>query len=252
MGVGPNPQHLELLERARRGDSRSRDALLQAYVPFVLKVASQFCGRFLRLGHDEEAQVALEAFNEAVDCFDPAGGAPFPAFAQTVMKRRLIDDLRRRQRLGREVPLSSFDEEDAEGNVRNVVEAAEATAEYERAQENIERRDEIIRYRNLLGEYGISLSELVMLTPRHDDARQRAIQVARVVAGDPALRAHLATRRELPLRDLEGRVGLSRKTLERQRKYIVAVALVYMGEFASLRGYLDPANGGRGEGEMEK
>ncbi|MGE5484870.1 MAG: RNA polymerase sigma-I factor [Ignavibacteriales bacterium] len=246
MGLGPNP-HLELLERARRGDSASRENLLKAYMPFVMKIASQFCGRFLRLGEDEEAQVALEAFNEAVDCFDPGTRVPFASFAQTVMKRRLIDDLRKRRRLGREIPLSSFDEEDEEGNIRNTVEVAQATAEYDRAQERIERQYEISRYRDLLEEFGITLTELVGLTPKHVDARERAQDVARMVAEDPALRGHLQEKGELPLKELEVRTGLSRKTLERQRKYIIAIALVHTGEFTALKGYLDPGGGSRNE-----
>jgi RNA polymerase sigma factor len=250
LGPGPNPRHLDLLEKARRGDEKSRDTLIKAHIPLVLKVASQFCGRFLRLGEDEEAQVALEAFNEAVDSFEPEAGVPFASFAQTVMRRRLIDDLRRKQRAGREIPLSSFDEEDEDGNARNVVEAAEAFAEYESAQEQIERRDEIDRYKRLLEGFGISLSDLVRLTPRHADARQRAIEVARLVAEDPLLREYLEAKHELPLRQLEQRTGLSRKTLERQRKYIVAIALVYMGDLELLRGYLDRVGGSGSEREM--
>ncbi len=243
LGLGPNP-HLELLESARRGDAVSRENLLKAYMPFVLKIASQFCGRFLRLGEDEEAQVALEAFNEAVDCFNPETKVPFTSFAQTVMKRRLIDDLRKRHRLSREIPMSSFDEEDEEGNVRNVVEVVEATAEYERAQERIEWRYEIGLYGERLRRFGITLAELVRLTPRHADARERAKCVARMIAEDADLRARFEEKGELPLRELEARTGLSRKTLERQRKYIVAIAIVYTGKFGALMGYLDA--GGQG------
>jgi len=58
------------------------------------------------------------------------------------------------------------------------------------------------------------------------------------VAEDPALAGHLLNRRELPLKQLERRVDVSRKTLERQRKYIIAVALLLLEDFIYLRGYI--------------
>ena len=238
MSFGPKPGRVDLLDKAKRGDRGSREKLLEVYLPFVLKVASRFCGRFLTLGTDEEAGVALEAFNEAVDGYDPTTGVQFDVFAQTVIKRRLIDNLRRQARGRREIPMSGFDEEDGEGGVRNVVEAGVASAAYDRTQEILERREEITRYKTMLGEFGITLADLVRTCPRHEDARRSAIEVARLVAGDPELSAHLLNRKELPMKELEHRVNVSRKTLERQRRYIIAIALVYIGEFESLKSYL--------------
>jgi len=58
------------------------------------------------------------------------------------------------------------------------------------------------------------------------------------VAGQPELAQHLLTRRELPLKQLEEQVGVSRKTLERQRKYIIAVTLILLEDFYHLRRYI--------------
>ena len=54
---------------------------------------------------------------------------------------------------------------------------------------------------------------------KHKDARARALEVAKTLASSPELMAFLTKRKALPLKELEKVVGVSRKTLERQRKY---------------------------------
>ncbi|HHT63854.1 MAG TPA: RNA polymerase subunit sigma, partial [Clostridia bacterium] len=61
------------------------------------------------------------------------------------------------------------------------------------------------------------------------------------VAGRSDLIAHLENKKELPLKQIEGLVSVSRKTLERQRKYIIAMAIIICGEFKFLKEYLHKA-----------
>ncbi len=224
---------------AQAGDEAGREALLTDYRPFVLRVASRACGRYLRPEVDDEASVALIAFNEAIDRYDAQSGASFVTFAEMVVKRRLIDHFRR-ARGSRETPLSDFDVEDAEGQVSNPVEVAAALAVHRDRSEAEERRLDIERFQEALGAYGIALDDLVKASPQHRDARERAIAVARAVAGNPEWASYLREHRSLPLKALEraGGLGLSRKTLERQRKYIIAVALVLMERIEHLAAYL--------------
>ena len=90
----------------------------------------------------------------------------------------------------------------------------------------------------LLNHYGITFSDLVQASPKHQDARERALEVARILISDPALLQYLTSRKSLPLKELQKRVKVSRKTLERQRKYIIALALILIGEFYYLQEYL--------------
>jgi RNA polymerase sigma factor len=62
--------------------------------------------------------------------------------------------------------------------------------------------------------------------------------IGQLVAADPRLLHHLLARHELPLKALEDLVSVSRKTLERQRRDIIAVALATSSEFPHLKGYL--------------
>ncbi len=226
-----------LLEPARRGDREAREELLRAYTPLVLRVSSQVSGRYIQVGRDEEVSVGLLALNEAIDRFNADRGASFISFAEMVIKRRLIDYYRRQKRRT-EIPLSELESEDEEGNPLRHVEQREAMERFAHEQEAEERKQEILRYTKRLAEFGISFRELVQICPKHQDARERAIEAARLVATNPLLAEYLMTRKALPLKQLEEMVGISRKTLERQRKYIIAVALIMYEDFYHLKEYV--------------
>lgn len=236
-----------LLSRARGGDAAAREDLLGRYTPFALKVAARVTGAYVRMGQDDESSVALVAFNEAIDSYDPERGASFLGFAEAVIRRRLIDHYRQGRAKRHEVPSSLLGGlDDAEGDATGeAVAAGLAAVQRDRAEwshrdqeDNAERREEVGRYREMLAIYGITLAELVRLSPRHDDARKRAIEAARALAARPELVESLRRRGELPLKDLAGLAGLSRKTLERQRKYIIAVALILTEDLPQLEAYL--------------
>ena len=225
-----------LLGRARAGDAAARDELVRAYVPFVLRVASRTAHRYLRLGEDDEAAVGLAGFNEAIDGFDPGRGAPFLAFAATVIRRRVIDYYRQEKRQA--LPLAGPAEGDDERDIVSDAEVRSAIEQFERSSDAFERRDEIARYQAALARFGITWRQLVACSPRHEDARRRARRVARAVASRPDLRDALFSRRELPLKALEAATGVARKTLERQRRYIIAVAVILTGDFPYLASYV--------------
>ncbi len=222
---------VEQIMRAQQGSREARERLVTAFVPFVLKVAQQVCRRRLRLCRDDEVSVAMVAFMEAVERYRPHRGGSFTAFARMVVQHRVIDSLRR-SGVRAEVPVSCFSvaplAETVDLNLR-AAEMRQAMLAYQTAFGAIERREELLTYRAMLRQHGISLAQVVRGCPRHADARARAIAAARAVADDPGWRAHLLGRRALPLKEMvaRGELGVSRTTLERHRRYIVAVALLF-------------------------
>ncbi len=232
-------QLTELVIKAKDGDARVREQILQDYRPFYLRVASGSCRKYLVLGRDDEASIAMIAFNEAIDSYNIDGGASFLSFAEIVIKRRMVDYFRRQSKKADEIPLSSFERDENEDTVIQRIESKEAQAVLQIQEETEERREEIFRLDQLLSHYGIRFSDLVKISPKHQDARDRALQVARTLVGEPELLGYLTTKKSLPLKELEERVDVSRKTLERQRKYIIALTLVLVGDFYHLQEYLN-------------
>lgn len=227
----------QLAARARAGDSGAREVLLREYRPFVLRVASEVRGRYVSPS-SEEAGVALLAFNEAIDSYRPDRGTAFLTFCAGVIRRRLIDHCRRQARGAREVPLSVLEEENEEGDVYVPAEVEAARATHQDHVESWERREEVARFGARLREMGLSLRELVRVSPRRRDARERALRAARYLAARPALGRQVVEQGKLPVRELEANLGLGRRVLERNREYIRAMTLVLLEDFPYLREYL--------------
>jgi len=209
----------KLLIPAKSGDKGAREELLRQYTPLVLRVGSQVSGRYLQVGRDEEVSVGLLALNEAIDRFDAGRGASFISFSEMVIKRRLIDFYRRQKGQG-EIPLSELESEDDEGNLLQTVEHRQAQASFALVREAEDRKDEIVRYSKRLSEFGIRFSELVEISPKHEDARDRALEAellaelcgtsdyVMMLAGD-VLRVSLVTIHEA-LKDVPGLVSFER------------------------------------------
>lgn len=232
-----------LLIKAKSGDKDSRELIIEKFTPFILRVASGISGRYLRVGHDDEVSIGMIAFNEAIDSYQVEKGVAFLTFAETVIKRRLIDYFRKEGRYSKVIPFSSMErDEEQDENPTSKIEAEQAKVQYRAKAEAEERKDEIIKYSKILTQYGISFSELVELSPKHEDARLRAMGVAWIIAGNDRYREYLQTKKSLPLKKLESEVKVTRKTLERQRKYIIAVALILIGEFKYLKEYINISN----------
>lgn len=235
---GGNLPPEELVRQIQQGDLRLRNQFITDYQPYVAKVASRFCKRYIDPARDDEFAIALAAFNEAINQYAAQPGRSFLGFAETVMRRRLIDFVRKEQRFNQQVPYSSFDVEDDEENFINPVLTSEAIAQYEHQKDMEERRSEIMELDRVLVEFDIRFSDLVDASPKHADSRETIAGLGRMLAEDSSLMRLLVTKRMLPIKELLAMTNLSRKTLERNRKYIIAVAIIYNGPYPYLRDYL--------------
>ena len=231
-----------LVQAAQTGDDLARERVIAAHTPLVLRVGARVCGRYLQPGRDDEVSVGLIGLNEAIDRYRADSGASFPAFAEMVVRRRLIDHFRR-ESARRETPFTEFEQEDDEGGTWSPVEFQRAQEIERDRQEAMDRRAEIAEFVRILGGYGVTLQDLVRHSPQHADARERAVSVARRIADQPEWVAYLRRHHSLPLRELEAcpDLGVSRKTLERQRKFIIAVAVILMEGLHALRPYVPTA-----------
>lgn len=230
----------KLLSAARAGDRDAREQLIQEFTPLVFKTASRAAGRYLRPGVDEEISVSLLAFNEAIDAYEASKGS-FVQFAQTVIRRRLVDYFRRHRGYLQELSLDEVGDGDEPSAVKRLVDHA-AEAAWTVTVENEARAEEIREFGMVLQKYGVQLNALVRLTPKHVDARERAIRVARYVAAHDDLKEYVLDLGVLPLKRLApvlGDLGVSLKTVERHRRYILAMVLVLSLDFPYLQSYLE-------------
>jgi len=224
-----------VLKRIKQGDKLAREDFLENNKPFVFKAACKFSRRVLEWGRDDELAVALIAFNEAIDRYCEESGVPFPAFARIVINSRLTDLRRRESRnLTAGMPVSA-----PEGGL-NEAEFSRAWEIYLEETAAGEREEEIHEFEKLLNDYGVTFDDLVRCSPRHRDTRLSLMLAARSLAENSGLREEFMEKKKLPLLELQKNTGISRKTLERGRKYIIAMALlIYRREdFIYLSSYL--------------
>ena len=77
----------ETLLLAKNGDTLVREELIRSHKTFIAQVSSKICSRYLTWDNDDELSIALLAFNEAIDTFEPHGRASFLSFVQMVIRR---------------------------------------------------------------------------------------------------------------------------------------------------------------------
>ncbi len=229
----------EQIQIAQQGDHALRNQLITEYQPYIAKITSRFCRRYVDPSRDDEYSIALDAFNEAIEKFSSVSGRSFLGFAETVIRRRLIDYVRKEQKYAQHIPYSAFDIEDDESQIVNPVETRQALNEHQAIIESEARRLEIMELSAELAAFGVSFSELVDVSPKHTDSRQMLIRVALTLADSQEMMGLLREKLQLPIKQLLEQVEVSRKTLERNRKYVIAIALAASGNYPYLQDYLD-------------
>lgn len=230
--------------RIQQGDPLLRNRVIADYKPFIARATSRFCKRYINPDSDDEFSIALHAFNEAINQFSITAGGSFLGFAQTVIRRRLIDHVRKEQRHLNNIPFSAFDVVDEDNHIINPVETSQAIARYEDELESEDRQGEIMDLNEELLKYGVSFQELVKISPKHADSRELLFSIGQTLASNEKLMSMLRKNKKLPIKQLEPLVTVSRKTLERNRKYIITLALIHQGNYPHLQQYLEPMGGG--------
>lgn len=211
-----------------REDESSRNKFLEEHKAFARKVACAHCRRLLEWGRDEELSIAMMALNSAIDDFRPDKGAKFTTFASVVIKRRLIDYQRSRQRYS-----------EREVVVEDIFPSA-AQVSWGEEYLRLERAAELEEYSALLEQYGISFADLARESPRQQGVRDRFSRVAKLVATRPELMAKILSRGRLPLEQIARLTGESQKSLGKRRHYLIALLLVAAREqdFPFIASYL--------------
>lgn len=227
------------IDQVLNGNSMVREELIETYRMFIAKVAARVCGRSLEWGRDDELSIGLIAFNEALDRFNPEREVPFLAFARLMIKSRITDYLRKQARHAAHHG-GSLDVEEGSGAVAG--EVSRAWEEYWERESARERQEEILEYSKSLGDFGIAFSDLVRCAPKHRDARESLLRVARSLAENEQLFVSLVKSKKMPIHELSMQTGVHRKTLERGRKYIIATALIWRHceDFLYLCSFLKP------------
>ena len=205
---------------AARKDRAAADSLIREYMPFIKSETARFMGRSPVEGEDDELSIAMIAFHEAIVSYSADRGA-FLRFAAMLIKSRLIDFSRKEQRHKNVISLDTpFDDEG--GTI------GETIADERDYQDEVVTREatrkEIEELTAEMAKFGVSLADV-----------KRALKYA--IDNHEIMKDFLASGK-LPISSLAAGSGVEKKTLERHRKYMVALMLIYTNGFEIIRGHL--------------
>ena len=216
-----------------------REEFIHQQEHLILKTASRASFRYITKS-DDEWSVALCAFSDAIDKYRPEQGDFIP-FSRILMKRALIDYHRSAASHLTEISTSPFvleglnDAEETDDLDKTVylavVEQSQAAAE-----KNLQ--DEILAANDLLRNYGFRFFDLTECSPQQKKTKWECAKAIRFVLSQPDVYRKLEQKRKLPIRELAAGSGVSRKTLDRYRKYIIMAVLILHGDYPQIAEYL--------------
>lgn len=231
-------QSVSINDRVRqiKNDRQEINRLIEEYKPFIASCAEKATGRYMRYGEDDELSIALMAFVEAVGSYNMQKGS-FLSFAQNVIKRRIIDYYRKEKKHGAVISLDEYRNGDNEDEPDLSVN--QSIDRHNSAEINEIRRLELLELKKELGEWGITFFDLAEVSPKQEKTRSLYRQMTAFLFNNTELVNRMLTKRYLPIIDIEKGTGIPRKKIERARKYIIAVMIVFSGDYRYIRDYVD-------------
>ncbi len=218
------------------------EQLIADHRQFIQASASRALGRFITES-DDEYIAAMEAFYEAVLKYEPERGS-FPSFAGLVIKRRLLDHYRRKQKYSPEISVDGAvmdsgydltDEDEVPDPVAISVQEQMAADDPERDRLNM--RLEIETLQQTLSAYGFGFAEMKEAAPSSEKTRKNCREVACMLLKEN-LMPGVRREKHLPMQDIKRKLDISPKKIERHRKYIIAVCEILDGDYPYLSEFL--------------
>ena len=213
-------------------DSHAADELISAYMPFIKSETARF------LNHppdqsDDELSIAMFAFYEAIKNYSRLRGS-FLKFAALQIKNRLIDNYRKEKKNKGQISLDVNDDDktDLKETIRD---------EHDDYAEN-ELRDatkqEIEELSAQMTEFGVTMSDVAENSPRQRRTLEICQKAVLYAKNNPEILDDFLRTKRVPLAKLAEGANVERKSLERHRRYLVAVLLICTNGYEIMRGHI--------------
>lgn len=218
---------------AAKGDMKAADDLISDYLPFIKAEAAKVMKRALNTNQDDEYSIAMIAFHEAINGYSKTRGS-FINYASMLIRNRLIDYWRKNDRHSKVISLASpnYDETTLEDHL--------VGEEFQ--EENLVVRqvtkEEIQELSQQMKAFGVSLTDVAESSPKQERTLAKCKKVLRAVKDNEEIMESFFRTKRLPLTKILEEVKVPRKTIERHRKYIITLLLIYSNGYEMIRGHL--------------
>lgn len=219
---------------AAKEDGQKADDLIRAYIPFIRSEATKFMAR-LCSEQDDEYSIAMMAFYEAIMGYEKSRGT-FLSYASVLIRSRLIDYQRKEAR--HQGHLSLYEENGADDDRTLLDTVADSYDHFEESATREATRQEIEELAAAMDQFAVSFADVADNCPRQDRTLAACAAAIRYAGENKALLDELLRTKKLPMAQLVSGSGAERKTLERHRKYILAMLLIHTNGYDIIRGHL--------------
>lgn len=210
----------------------SRDDFIEKNKKFIYSITSNICKRNLQWENDDELSIALLAFNNACKTYVESKGNFF-SYAKVLIKNALIDYFRKASNN----PYLIFNSDDKE---LEFIDSKNSLTSYEIQQENLKRNEEIMAFSKELKEYKLSFEVLVESSPSHKDTKDKLLNLAFICSKETSIIDYVYNNKMLPVKQICLLTGENRKLIEKWRRYILTLILIFSNnEYIYLRSYLN-------------
>lgn len=220
---------------AAKESVQAADQLIGDYLPFIRAETAKFFKRPPEEGRDDELSIAMIAFHEAIGGYAKHRGS-FLKYASMLIRSRLIDYARKERRHRQTVSLDAPAAGEESASLGETL-----PEERDHPEESAHRqatRQEIEELSRQMESFGVSLSDVADNCPKQQRTLQACRKALAYARENSWLLEELVHGKKLPLAKLSDGSGVERKTLERHRKYLVALLLIYTNGYEIIRGHL--------------
>lgn len=225
----------QLVSRVKqaKSDGDAANALIADYMPFIRSETAKYLKR-QPVPEDDELSIAMFAFYEAICSYSLLRGA-FLKYAALQIRSRLIDYYRREKRSGITLSLNT-EAEDGQSELMDTL--ADPHDEYEEHALRDATQEEMRELTAQMADFGVSVTDIAENAPKQDRTVAACRQAVAYARRQPGILEDFLRTKRVPLAQLAEGAGVERKSLERHRKYLVAVLLICTNGYEILRGHI--------------
>lgn len=225
---------IDLVEEVYRAkdDVVKADQLIERYIPYILKQVSNVLKKSIST-KDEVYHIGLIGFNEAIRSYDQSRGN-FLSYANLVIRSRVIDFMRKEHSKISTLSLDASLNEDHQ-TLYDVLSKEESEEQYAL---QLATREEILELAKTLTTYQLNFSDIAENTPKQERTMEACRKVICCVINHPSLLEDVVKHKRLPIRKILKEVDVERKTIERHRKYLMAMMIIQTNGFELMRQHL--------------
>lgn len=200
-----------LLDEAKAGNIKARNTFIEENKNKIYRYTCFVCKRILKWENDDELSIALIAFNNAIDSFDSGN---FNSYAKILIRNKLIDYFRKNSK---NKACANIDD----SIIQNM------NFQSEPVEDKIDKASQIKILSSLLESFNISFEDLTKSSPKHLDTRCELIKMCKDLSQNKNIVSLLYKKHTLPIKEILEIKDVSRKTLEKWRRYIIALIIIF-------------------------